>query len=307
MSGNLWPVLAFVTASGDVAPASFGTKAFPMIKTLASSALALAFVSTPALAQSVAPDWSGPYVGIFGGYNQSNDDGDENLGFDRNLDGNYGDQVSTAAGANAFSPGFCGGMATSTAPGTGCRDDNDGVEAGVRAGYDMQFGNFVVGALAEYSVNDVQDSVTGFSTTPAFYTFTRELESTAAARLKLGYAYGPALIYGTGGYAYGKFENKFRTSNQANSFTETSEGDDGDGWQAGGGVEYALGRGLTVNGEYLYTSLDVDSPVIRVGNNGTTPAANPFISAPNTTGTDMIRSNGKFGTHMFRIGMNYRF
>ncbi|RZJ83325.1 MAG: porin family protein, partial [Brevundimonas sp.] len=40
-----------------------------MIKTLASSALALAMVSTPALAQSVAPDWSGPYVGIFGGYN----------------------------------------------------------------------------------------------------------------------------------------------------------------------------------------------------------------------------------------------
>ncbi|WP_269219816.1 outer membrane protein [Brevundimonas vesicularis] len=278
-----------------------------MIKTLASSALALAMVSTPALAQSVAPDWSGPYVGIFGGYNQANDDENENLGFDRNLDGRYGDQVSTGTGANAFSPGFCGGMATSTAPGTGCRDDNDGVEAGVRAGYDMQFGNFVVGALAEYSVNNVQDSVTGFSTTPAFYTFTRELESTAAARLKLGYAYGPALIYGTGGYAYGKFENKFRTSNQANSFTETSEGDDGDGWQAGGGVEYALGRGLTVSGEYLYTSLDVDSPVIRVGNTGTTPATNPFISAPNTTGTDMIRSNGRFGTHMVRIGMNYRF
>ncbi len=278
-----------------------------MIKTLASSALALAMVSTPALAQSVAPGWSGPYVGIFGGYNQANDDEDENLGFDRNLDGRYGDQVSTGTGANAFSPGFCGGMATSTAPGTGCRDDNDGVEAGVRAGYDMQFGNFVVGALAEYSVNNVQDSVTGFSTTPAFYTFTRELESTAAARLKLGYAYGPALIYGTGGYAYGKFENKFRTSNQANSFTETSEGDDGDGWQAGGGVEYALGRGLTVSGEYLYTSLDVDSPVIRVGNTGTTPATNPFISAPNTTGTDMIRSNGRFGTHMVRIGMNYRF
>ncbi|MEW6539788.1 MAG: outer membrane beta-barrel protein [Pseudomonadota bacterium] len=278
-----------------------------MIKILASSALALAMVSTPALAQSVAPDWSGPYIGIFGGYNQANDDENENLGFDRNLDGRYGDQVSTGTGANAFSPGFCGGMATSTAPGTGCRDDNDGVEAGVRAGYDMQFGNFVVGALAEYSVNNVQDSVTGFSTTPAFYTFTRELESTAAARLKLGYAYGPALIYGTGGYAYGKFENKFRTSNQANSFTETSEGDDGDGWQAGGGVEYALGRGLTVSGEYLYTSLDVDSPVIRVGNTGTTPATNPFISAPNTTGTDMIRSNGRFGTHMVRIGMNYRF
>lgn len=197
-------------------------------------------------------------------------------------------------------------MATSTGPATGCKGDNDGVEAGVRAGYDWQFGNIVVGALAEYSVNNAQDSVTGFSTTPAFYTFTRELESTAAARLRLGYAAGNALIYGTGGYAYGKFDNRFRTSNMANSFTETSDSEDGDGWQAGGGVEYALGRGLTVSGEYLYTSLDVDSPVIRVGQ-GTAPATNPFILPPNTTGTDMTRGNGKFGTHMFRVGMNYRF
>jgi opacity protein-like surface antigen len=255
----------------------------------------------------VAPDWSGPYIGIFGGYNQSNEDEDEILRFDRNLDGNYGDTVTTAAGADAFSPGFCGGAATSTGPATGCRDDNDGVEAGVRGGYDWQFGNIVVGALAEYSVNTVQDTVTGFSTTPAFYSFTRELESTAAVRAKLGYAMGPALIYGTGGYAYGKFDNTFRTSNTANRFTETTESDDGDGWQAGGGVEYALGRGLTVSGEYLYTSLSVDSPVIRVDSTGTTPATNPFILAPNTTGTDMTRGNGKFGTHMVRIGMNYRF
>jgi outer membrane immunogenic protein len=277
-----------------------------MIKTLALGVSALALISTPVMAQSVTPDWSGPYVGIFGGFTQTNDDADEILRFDRNLDGNYGDPVTTAAGANAFSPGFCGGAATSTGPATGCRENDDGVEAGVRAGYDMQFGDIVVGALAEYTVNSAQDTVTGFSTTPAFYSFTRELESTAAVRAKLGYAAGPALVYGTGGYAYGKFENRFLTSNQANSFTETSETTDGDGWQAGGGVEYALGRGLTVSGEYLYTSLSVDSPVIRVGQ-GTAPATNPFILAPNTTGTDMTRGNGKFGNHAFRLGMNYRF
>ena len=67
----------------------------------------------PALAQSTVQNWSGPYVGVFGGYNQTNDDGDEILRFDRNLDGNYGDPVNTAAGANAFSPGFCGGAASS--------------------------------------------------------------------------------------------------------------------------------------------------------------------------------------------------
>jgi outer membrane immunogenic protein len=276
-----------------------------MIK-IAASALALAFVSTPALAQSVAPDWSGPYIGIFGGYGQANDDEDERLGFDRNLDGTFGETVSTAAGADAFGPGFCGGAANSALAADGCDDDKGAPEAGVRAGYDWQFGNFVVGGLAEYSVTDIEDRATGFSTTPAYYTFERELESLAAVRARLGYAMGPALVYATGGYAYGQFDNNFTTSNRANSFNTTEDSEDGDGWQAGGGVEYALGRGLTVSGEYLYTSLDVDSPLVRVGP-GSAPASNPFILPPNTTGTDMIRSNGRFGTHHVRVGMNYRF
>lgn len=278
-----------------------------MIRTVLLSAVALtALAATPALAQSDREAWTGPYVGIFGGYATANDDDDERLGFDRNLDGRYGDTVATAAGADAFSPGFCGGAANNPTAAGGCDKDSGGAEAGVRLGYDWRFGNIVAGVLGEYSVTSVEDSATGFSTTPANYTFTRDLEQVAAARLRLGYAMGPTLIYGTGGYAYGKFDNRFRSSNTANSFTVSSDADDGDGWQAGGGVEYALGGGLTVNGEYLYTSLQADSPVVRVGQ-GTAPATNPFVLAPNTTGTDMIRSNGRFGAHQVRIGMNYRF
>ena len=37
------------------------------------------------------------------------------------------------------------------------------------------------------------------------------------------------------------------------------------------------------------------------------PANNPFVLTPNTVGTDVIRSNGRFGLHAVRIGMNYRF
>ena len=273
---------------------------------VAASALALTLVSAPALAQSTPPDWSGPYIGIFGGYGQANDDEDERLGFDRDLNGAYGESVVTAAGADAFGPGFCDGAANSAVAADGCDGDKGSPEAGVRAGYDWQFGDFVIGGLAEYSVTDVQDRVTGFSTTPAYYTFERELESLAAVRARVGYAMGPALIYGTGGYARGQFDNNFTTSNGANSFNTTEDSEDGDGWQAGGGVEYALGRGLIVTGEYLYTSLEVDSPVVRVGP-GSAPASNPFILPPNTTGTDMIRSNGRFGAHHVRIGMGYRF
>lgn len=278
-----------------------------MIRTILLSAVALtALGATPTLAQSDRDAWTGPYVGIFGGYASANDDDSERLGFDRNLDGRYGDTVRTGAGADAFSPGFCGGGANDPTAAGGCDEDADGTEAGVRAGYDWRFGNIVTGVVGEYSVTSVEDSVTGFSTTPAYYTFTRDLEQVAAARLRLGYAMGPMLVYGTGGYAYGKFDNRFRTSNGANSFTVDSQSDHGDGWQAGGGVEYALAGGLTVTGEYIYTSLNADSPVVRVGQ-GAAPATNPFILAPNTTGTDMIRSNGRFGAHQVRVGMNYRF
>lgn len=277
-----------------------------MLKTIsaASLTLLLASAASPALAQSV-PDWSGPYIGVFGGFVQPNDDDNETLRFDRNLDGQYDDTVRTSAGADAFGPGFCGDQASSGT--TRCDDDGSGVEGGIKAGYDMQFGRWVIGAVGEIAAVDVEDSVTGFSTTPAYYSFTRKLDHMAALRARIGYVAGPALIYATGGAAYGKVENSFNTDNGSNSFTATADEDDADGYQFGGGVEYRLARNLTFTGEYIYSDLDTGDYNIRVANGGTTPATNPFILAPNTTGTDMIRSSDSFKTHSFRLGMNVRF
>jgi len=161
-----------------------------MIKTIsaAATALLLTGVAAPAMAQSWGsqPDWSGPYVGVYGGANQANDQDDERLRFDRNLDGNFGDTVSTAAGADAFSPGSCGGSPASNVPSAGCDDDSTGAEGGVRAGWDFQFGSFVLGAVAEYSAfSGAEDSVTSYSTTPASYTFERKLENLAALRARV--------------------------------------------------------------------------------------------------------------------------
>lgn len=270
----------------------------------ASAALLLTSVAAPALAQT-APDWSGPYIGVFGGFVQPRDDKNETLRFDRDLDGSYNDTVTTAGGADAFGPGYCGDQASGGA--TRCDRDGAGVEGGVRVGYDMQFGRWVVGAVGELAGTDVEDSVTGFSTTPAYYSFTRNLEHTAALRARVGYVAGPALIYATGGAAYGKIENKFATDNAANSFTVTADEDDADGYQFGGGVEWRLAPSLTVTAEYLYSDLETGDYNIHVAGNGTTPATNPFILAPNTTGTDMIRSNDSFKTHALRLGMNVRF
>lgn len=105
---------------------------------------------------------------------------------------------------------------------------------------------------------------------------------------------------------WAKVKNRFFSSNTANSFSETVDDQDADGYQWGGGVEYALAPNLSVTGEYLYTSLDAGDHVVRV-TRGSAPATNPFVLAPNTAGTDMIRSNSKFGLHAVRLGVNYRF
>ncbi len=277
------------------------------IAATASLALLMAGVAAPALAQT-APDWTGPYIGIYGGAVENNEQAGEALVFDRDFDGEFDDQVVLfGTGANAFSPGSCDGQALNQTAAGGCDVDDTGVEGSIRAGYDMQFGGFVVGVVGEWSAVNLSDNVTSFSTTPANYVFKRELNDMAALRLRAGFAAGSGLYYVTGGAAYAGIDNSFRTTNTANSFTVQEDEDDADGYQLGGGVEWRLAPGLSVTGEYLYTSLQPGDYIIRVGNTGATPATNPFILAPNTAGTDMTRSNDEMELHHLRIGMNMRF
>lgn len=279
-----------------------------MIKTLsaASLTLLLAGIAAPAFAQT-APDWSGPYIGVYGGALENRDDNAERLVFDRDFNGEFNDTVVLNGTTNdAFGPGSCAGGARNQAAAGGCISDQPGVEASMRLGYDLQFGSFVVGVVGELSATDVEDAVTSFSTTPAAYEFNRELKHMAALRLRAGFAAGPALYYVTGGAVYGKIDNSFRTTNGANSFTETVDEDDADGYQLGAGVEWRLAPNLSVTGEYLYTDLEPGDYVVRVGR-GTAPATNPFVLPPNTAGTDMRRSNDSMQLHALRLGMNVRF
>ncbi|KQY89722.1 outer membrane protein [Brevundimonas sp. Root1423] len=279
-----------------------------MYRTLSAASLAvlLAGVAAPALAQS-APDWTGPYIGVYGGVVENNEEAGEGLVFDRDFDGQFDDTVVLNGTTNdAFSPGSCDGAATAQAAGGGCDIDPTGVDGSIRAGYDMQLGPLVVGLVGELSAVDLEDSVTGFSTTPAAYVFTRQVDQMAAIRARVGFPVGRALYYATAGAAKAKVENSFRTTNTANSFTETVNEDDADGYQLGAGVEWKLARNLSVTGEYLYSNLQPGDYVVRVGQ-GTAPATNPFILAPNTAGTDMMRSNDDLELHALRIGMNVRF
>lgn len=280
-----------------------------MRKFLTTTALVAATAfATPAFAQTnPAGEFNGFYVGgsIGGTFGTNNDS--ETILFDRNLDGQFGDTVTTAAGANAFSPGFCGGSVgtSATPPANGCDSEDSAFEFSGRVGYDYQMGGFVVGGLIEVGTSDASSSVTGFSTTPASYTFNREMELMANARIRAGFTVTPTtLVYATGGVGYAKFDTSFTTTNTANSFTRDLD-DESIGFVVGGGVEQKFGRNFSIGVEYLYQQYE-DESTVRAGNNGTTPATNPFLlGSPN--GTDFIRSDDKFDMHSVRAVVNFRF
>ena len=122
-----------------------------MMKSLFLAGASLALVASPAFAQN---DDTGPFDGVyvggsFGAALQPNDGNKSSILFDRDLNGSFGDTVTTSLGANAFSPGFCGGSATNTSN-TACRKDQDGLEYYGRVGADTHYGPIVVGVMGEF-------------------------------------------------------------------------------------------------------------------------------------------------------------
>lgn len=275
-------------------------KALSLFAVLAASTFA-----APAFAQDRDPsqDFDGPYISIGGGGTLQGNDRGETVLFDTNRDGTYGDQVTTVGGLNAFSTGFCNGAATSSAN-ISCRNDKDGPEYFARLGFDKRMGNFVLGAVIEGGRSEARDSVSAFSTTPASYTFSREADYQANARLRAGYTPGGgALFYVTGGGAYARLDNRFSTSNGANSFADNGK-THGWGYTAGGGAEVMVTNNIALGLEYLYTDIKDDDFVVNVGP-GTAPATNPFLL--NGGGTDMKRSSDHFRTHSVRGTLSFRF
>lgn len=281
-----------------------GTLPKKITQYLLLAAAPFAVISAPAYAQSEDEEWEGAYIGGSIGLAAQNNDRNEGVVFDNNLDGTSGDTVRTTTGANAFSPGFCGGAANGRTPIEGCRGDKDGLEYNIRAGYDIQQGNIVYGFVLEGGKNESRDSVSAFSTTPAFYYFTRELDYSLGARGRLGYAARGALFYATGGVAYGKIENEFETSNTANSFTDNGSTKSW-GYSYGGGTEVKIAKNFTIGLEYLYTNYVDDDYAVRVGP-GTAPVTNPFRIV-NANGTDMRRGDSDFDMHNIRFTTTFRF
>ena len=216
--------------------------------------------------------------------------------------------------ADAFSSsmtqpaGFCGGSAVTNALNGGCSSD-DQVELGVagRLGWDWGMGGFVFGVVGEVANVEARDTTTAFSITPAAYQFSRGIDGAVyAARARIGSPMGRFLPYVTAGYAVGEVEERYTTTNTANSFTPVTNTSDVDGFQVGAGLEYWVNDRISIGAEYLYTSLDVDDPLVTRVGPGTAPPTNPFLLV-NPAGTDTRRESDEFNYHGIRLSVTARF
>ncbi len=150
--------------------------------------------------------------------------------------------------------------------------DDDRYALGGQIGYDSGFGNFVVGIIADFSAIENEAVTNGFG---ALGAYSLEVEWLATARGRLGLALEDFMPFISGGVAFAGIDS---------SLAGVSDKETRTGWTVGGGIEYALGNGLTIGGEYLYVDL---------GNER------------NTYGATAIDSD--LTVHVVRANLNYRF
>ena len=147
---------------------------------------------------------------------------------------------------------------------TGTNDNSDGrFLGGIQGGYDYQFApNWVFGIEANYSFLDTNSAIAN-----------RGLGSVTG---RLGYTWGPSLLYVKGGYAWAD-----------SRFTNGFAGDGGrDGYTVGGGLEYLFSQNWSGKIEYQYYDF------------GTMNAIAPGLP---------VAVGFRNDEHTVKAGLNYRF
>ena len=119
---------------------------------------------------------------------------------------------------------------------------------GVQAGADYQFaGSFVAGIEGQYSWLGSNKIGAIF---PAGFVYSNNQRGLGSVTGRLGYAWGPALFYVKGGYAYSN-NRETLTFNGAPA-TFTLDRNHSNGYTVGGGVEYLFTPSWSAKAEYQY-------------------------------------------------------
>lgn len=166
---------------------------------------------------------------------------------------------------------------------------SSGFSGGAQLGYQHQFLNsWVLGIEGSYSWQDQADSAqTNLAGNPR----TREskLGDTWSVAGRLGYAWGPTLLYAKGGYANSElsFKNTRIATGIVGGVSETRT----DGYVVGAGLAYGFAQNWSVAGEYNFYDF-------RPGAQQQTLNGAPVAA---------FNDNIKFEIHQILVKLNYRF
>jgi outer membrane immunogenic protein len=120
---------------------------------------------------------------------------------------------------------------------------------GIQGGADYQFStNWVIGIEAQYSWLASNNNGVLF---PGGTLVTSNSDQLGSATGRLGYAWGPALLYAKGGYAW-KDGNNLGVTVGGLPAAFTTDGSHRDGYTVGGGLEYMFAPSWSAKIEYQY-------------------------------------------------------
>lgn len=124
------------------------------------------------------------------------------------------------------------------------RNNNAAFLGGVQGGYDWQFApNWVLGVEAQYSWLDRNTDPVQVGSVM----FSDNQKGLGSVTGRIGYTWGPALLYAKGGYAFADYNT---TAN--NGLVAVSVNSKSDGYTVGGGLEYLFAPSWSGKVEYQY-------------------------------------------------------
>jgi outer membrane immunogenic protein len=157
---------------------------------------------------------------------------------------------------------------------------------GVQAGADYQFApNWVIGAEAQYSWLGNNNSNNGVLF-PGGTFVSANSDQIGSVTGRFGYTWGPALLYGKGGFAW-RNNNSLGVSIGGVPQFFTADGHRSDGYTVGAGLEYMFAPNWSAKAEYQYYNF---------GNT-------TFTGGP----SEIVGARFRDDEHTVKVGVNYRF
>jgi outer membrane immunogenic protein len=155
-------------------------------------------------------------------------------------------------------------------PSLSFKPDVNGVVGGGQLGFNKQFGGLVLGA--EVSVTTGPKGREVFTRPPFLDTQSADISHVVQLVGRVGYSWGPTLLYGLGGYAGGSVDARLeeRVPDVEGTFG-VSDKRWHNGWVVGAGVEHLLHPNVVVGLEYRH--VDLGDKVHLATNNSSVDAA----------------------------------